>query len=88
MWAPFGVDVAGRRIDRGDVMDRRNRTGSGHDHEQTHRVGRRWRLLLASLVLIAAGGPTAKAAYWNVFNVEGESSATAQIVTYDTLAAC
>ena len=66
-------------------MDCRNRTGSRHGHEQTHRVGRGWRLLLASLALIAAGSPAAKATYWNVFNAEGESGLSAVIVTYATL---
>jgi hypothetical protein len=81
MW-PGGVSTEGTSWTAETEPD------AGMTTSKTHRVGRRWRLLLASLVLIAAGGPTAKAAYWNVFNVEGESSATAQIVTYDTLAAC
>jgi hypothetical protein len=41
------------------------------------------------LVVIAAAAmlpaSVANAAYWNVFNVEGESTLTAQIVTYATL---
>jgi len=34
---------------------------------------------------IAFSVSTAKAAYWNVFNIEGESSVVADIVTYATL---
>ena len=34
---------------------------------------------------IAAGG-VAHATYWNVFNIEGESTVSADIVTYATLA--
>ncbi|MGQ3051827.1 MAG: hypothetical protein ACT6S0_08590 [Roseateles sp.] len=42
----------------------------------------RWAALVALLVI----GAPARAAYWNVFNIEGESAVGADIVTYATLA--
>jgi hypothetical protein len=41
--------------------------------------------LLSSVIALAASG-TASATYWNVFNIEGESSQSAAFVTYSTLA--
>ena len=38
---------------------------------------------IATAAMLSASA--AKAAYWNVFNIEGESSLTAQIVTYASL---
>jgi hypothetical protein len=67
-------------------MNDRNRTGSGHDRERTCGIGRSWRVVLASLVLIAAGGAPARAASWNLFNIEGESTDSAAFATYATLA--
>lgn len=65
-------------------MDFREQNESRRDCEQTSRL--RWRVLLASLVLVAAGSSAAKAAYWNLFNIEGESTFSAEFVTYATLA--
>lgn len=42
------------------------------------------RVLIAALIVLASG-TVARAAYWNVFNIEGESSVSAAIVTYATL---
>ena len=44
-------------------------------------------LLIAITILSVAGAPRAWAAptYWNVFNIEGESAASAAIVTYGAL---
>lgn len=42
-------------------------------------------MAVASPVLIAAGGPTARAAHWNLFNIEGESVQSAAIATDATL---
>lgn len=42
--------------------------------------------LLAGTFLFLLTVPAARAAYWNVFNIESESSISAQIVTYATLA--
>jgi hypothetical protein len=39
-----------------------------------------------AVALLIAGSAPAKAAYWNVFNIEGESTVSADIVTYATLA--
>jgi hypothetical protein len=66
-------------------MHERDRTDSGCDRERTCRIGPSWRVVLTSLVLIAAGGATARAAYWNLFNIEGESRDSAAFATYATL---
>jgi hypothetical protein len=42
-------------------------------------------LLISTACLFLSSITAARAAYWNVFNVEGETSLTAQIVTYATL---
>jgi len=46
---------------------------------------RRLRLLFGFVVLMAMDARSAQATYWNVFNIEGESSVSAAIVTYGTL---
>lgn len=51
---------------------------SGHANRLWTRIG--------AAALPTLGGSFAHAAYWNVFKVEGESSLSAQIVTYGTLA--
>ena len=43
-------------------------------------------VLLAGTCLLLLTVPVARAAYWNVFNIEGESTVSAAIVTYATLA--
>ena len=40
---------------------------------------------IAAALLLCASAATAAPTYWNVFNVEGESSLDAAIVTYATL---
>ncbi len=40
-----------------------------------------WRIATLTALLIS---PAAHATYWNVFNIEGESSQSAQFVTYDS----
>ncbi|WP_162914542.1 hypothetical protein, partial [Desertibaculum subflavum] len=42
------------------------------------------RTLPLTLALVLMSGTAAKAAYWNVFNVEGESALSAEFVTYAT----
>jgi len=42
--------------------------------------------LLVGTCLLLLTVPAARAAYWNVFNIEGESDVSAAIVTYATLA--
>jgi hypothetical protein len=59
---------------------------SARDRRSVASVLRRLRVLLVAAALLIAGSPPAMATYWNVFNVEGESTLSAQIVTYASLA--
>ncbi|MCU0986776.1 MAG: PEP-CTERM sorting domain-containing protein [Acetobacteraceae bacterium] len=40
------------------------------------------RALALAVPLSATGGAAANASYWNLFNIEGESTVSAEIVTY------
>ncbi len=45
----------------------------------------RARVFAAGMILAGLGGSSASAAYWNLFNNEGESTVSAEFITYATL---
>jgi len=65
-----------------NILRRIGLRGAGH---WAGRLAGSLRGALLATALVVGSVSSASAAYWNVFNIEGESSASAAIVTYATL---